>query len=158
MSFTQTESSQHSLTPIVYEGSAGPVGGKSTGVGLRFGVGPGTTLAEALTPQPTQEHNCAMSRQAGLLTMSTRANAKPIHTNTPSFSTHHSLCTTDQRSYSFNYKTRQIPSLTAPFTIPLRLSTTQASKTAGGNSGPMGVKPTSGHLQSRRSGRGTGPP
>ena len=80
-----------------------------------------------------------MSRQAGPLMMSTRANAEPIHTNMPSFSTHHSLHMTDQQSYSFNYKTRQIPSLTAPFTLPLQLSTTQASKTAGGNSRPMGV-------------------
>ena len=79
------------------------------------------------------------------------------HARTQLLSTHHSLRTTDQRSYSFNYKTRQTPSLTAPFTIPLRLSTTRASKTASGNGGPMGVKPTSGHLQSQRSGGGTGP-
>ena len=51
----QTESSQHSLTPIVCEGSAGPVGGKLTGVGLRFGVGPGTTLAEALSPHDARK-------------------------------------------------------------------------------------------------------
>ena len=67
MSFTQTENSQHSLTPIVYEGSAGPVGGKSTGVGLRLGVGPETTLAEALSPhdaRKTQLRHVKTSRAA----------------------------------------------------------------------------------------------
>ena len=60
MSLTQTESSRHSLTSIIYEGSAGPVGGKSTGVGLRFGVGPETTLAEAFSLHDARKNTIAL--------------------------------------------------------------------------------------------------
>ena len=44
-----------------------PVGGKSTGVGLRLGVGPETTLAEALSPhdaRKTQLRHVKTSRAA----------------------------------------------------------------------------------------------